>query len=157
MASRDRGDSVQRMAAFDPEALRLSSRSLAVSEEDGFLFSGGKDGFYGITCLAWRIAVGAASQIHRDSNHGKTGNTRTVWRLEHKRAGLAKSQWFPNIITGIPNQLTAVSNHGSFPIGGPETAPANGQAHPHSRPRFREPKRLSSFEQKRTAFTELLV
>ena len=42
---------------------------------DSFLgmgFSGGKDGLHGITCLAWRIAVGAASQIHRDSNHGKT-------------------------------------------------------------------------------------
>ena len=34
-------------------------------------------------------------------------------------------------------------------VGGPETASANGQAHPHSqRLRFREPKRLSSFEQK---------
>ena len=32
-----------------------------------------ENGFHGITCLAWRIAVGAASQIHRDSNHGAPG------------------------------------------------------------------------------------
>ena len=117
-----------------------------------------KDGFHGITCLAWRIAVGAASQIHRDSNHGKAGKTRTVWRLEHKRAGLAESWWFPNIITGIPNQFMAVSNHGSFPIGGPETTSANGQAHPHSQGHDLEnPKDYRLLSKRRKAFTEGLV
>ena len=31
-----------------------------------------EDGFHGSTCLAWRSAMGATSQIYRDSNHGKT-------------------------------------------------------------------------------------
>ena len=43
----------------------------------------------------------------------------------------------------------AVSNHDSFQVGGSETASPPGQAHPHSGPRFREPKRLSSFAKKR--------
>ena len=36
-------------------------------------------GFHGMTFLAWRNAVGTASQIHRDLNHEKTGKRRTAF------------------------------------------------------------------------------
>ena len=62
----------------------------------------------------------------------------TVW---------AKSRWFRNIITGVPSQLTVVSNHGNSSSWGPRKS-VRYWTGTHTRGgEFREPKRLSSFEQ----------
>ena len=77
-----------------------------------------KDGFHGSTGLAGRRVSGAASQIRRESNHGKTGKRRPALGLETAVAGLAKSRWFRSNITGVWNGITVVSIHGSFKVGG---------------------------------------
>ena len=89
------------------------------------------------------LGVGAESQNHRESNHGKTGNGDPFWGLKSVWAKWPNHGGFGGHFTGITDnfQITAVSR-----LGGPETAPATGQAHPHHvAARFREPKRLRSF------------
>ena len=96
--------------------------------------------------VARRTAVGAASPNRRGSIHGETGKGDPFWGLKPQRTVWPNHGSFRTISRGFGAksryfQITVVCR-----LGGPETAPATGQAHPHSRRmRFREPKRLRSF------------
>ena len=82
--------------------------------------------------LARRSVVGAASQIHRESNHGETRKGGPLWGLKARltvwqnhcgseavsREFGTESWWF---------RIMVLSR-----FGGPKTASATGQAHPHS-------------------------
>ena len=95
-----------------------------------------------------RSAVGAASQIHRESNHGETGNGDPLWGL--KPAVLARpnhGNYFRSNIMVVWNRFMVLSNHGSFPLWAPRNSarywtgtPTLGGAG------FRKLKRLRSFE-----------
>ena len=69
-----------------------------------------KDGFHGRTGLAWRSAVGAASQIHRESNHGEIGKGARFSGLNPRL--LARG--FRSYIMVVWNQIMVFPNHGSW-------------------------------------------
>ena len=101
--------------------------------------------------LARRSVAGAASQIHRELNHGETGcvvGAASQFRHEsnHGETGKGGPLW------GLNPSVPVWPNHGAFGaiswwfgtnswrfeimafsrFGGPETASPTGQAHPHS-------------------------
>ena len=72
--------------------------------------------------MARRGVVGAASQIYRESNHGKTGKGRPVLGTETADDRLAKSRWFRSNIMVVWNRLVVLSNHGTLPIWAPRSS-----------------------------------
>ena len=108
-----------------------------------------KSGFHGSTCLAWRSAVRAASQMYRDLNHEETRTREPLRGLKPGMPVWALHGGFGSHFTVIWIQLMVFSSHGNFSSWeARNSVPPWTGTPPHATLRFREPKRLSSFEKK---------
>ena len=91
------------------------------------------DGFHGGTSLARHRAAGAATQIHRELNHGETGKGDSFLRWEHALAGLAQSWWFGGLYRGGLDPIRGVLKSWCFAWGGrPKQRPLLDR-HTHTR------------------------
>ena len=77
-------------------------------------FRQGKNGFHGSTCLVWRSAVRAASQMYRDLNHEETRKSELLGGLNPGVPVWALHGGFGSHFTVIWIQLMVFSSHGNF-------------------------------------------
>ena len=105
-----------------------------------------KNRFHGNTCLAWRSAVRAASQMYRDLHHEETRKREPLRGLNPGMLVWALHGGFGWHFTVIRIQLMVFSSHGNSSTWEARNRVPPLDRHTHSHPQFREPKRLSSFE-----------
>ena len=74
-----------------------------------------KNRFHGSTCLAWRSAVGAASQMYRDLNHEETRKSELLGGLNAALLVWTLHSGSGSHFTVIWIQLMVFLSHGSFP------------------------------------------
>ena len=102
------------------------------------------------SAVNWRMGlrsiVGAASQNHRESNRGETGNGDPLWDRKPAWPVWPNHGGFGGHFTGVRPRITALPIHGTFPSSGPPNRVRYWTGmHTHVTLRFREPKRLKSF------------
>ena len=104
------------------------------------------NGFHGNTCLAWRSAFRAASQMYRDLHHEETRKHEPLRGLNPGMPVWPLHGGFGWHFTVIRIQLMVFSSHGNSSTWQARKRAPPLDRHTHSHPQFREPKRLSSFE-----------
>ena len=107
------------------------------------------NGFHGNTCLAWRSAFRAASQMYRDLHHEETRKHEPLRGLNPGMPVWPLHGGFGWHFTVIRIQLMVFSSHGNSSTWEARNRVPPLDRHTHSHPQFREPKRLSSFENKK--------
>ena len=96
--------------------------------------------------MAWRGVVGAASQIHRQYNHGETGKGDPFWFLNWRVTVWPNHGGFQCHFTGVRSRIAVLPNHGTLHVGGPRNGARYWTGTPTlAAAEFREPKRLRSF------------
>ena len=104
------------------------------------------NGFHGSTCLVWRSAVRVASQMYRDLHHEETRKREPLRGLNPALPVWPLHGGFGWHFTVIRIQLMVFSSHGNSSSWKARNRVPPLDRHTHSHPQFREPKRLSSFE-----------